>query len=136
MKIAYDNDISHRIAHALRELVGDEHEVVALRDLYPEIQSNVSVPDTKWLRRLGDEGGWVAVSADRRILRSKPERDAWLAAGVRLYIQPNSVPKLPMWDQMVWHLRVFPVVVAHASSVTACVAYSIPRSGSKFEQIA
>ncbi len=37
MKIVYDNDVSFRIAHALRELVGEDHHVVALRDLYPEI---------------------------------------------------------------------------------------------------
>jgi len=135
VKLVYDNDISYRIAHALRELVGEEHEVVALRDLFPEISKRQSVPDMKWLARLGSEGITVAVSADGRILRSKAERAAWLDAGVQLYVQPNSVPNLSMWDQMVWHLRVFPLIVGHATSVTSCAAFRIPRSGSKFTRI-
>lgn len=135
MKFVYDNDISYRIARALGELVGDEHEVFALRDLFPEISKHQSVPDTKWLARPGSEGITVAVSADGRMLRNKSERAAWHDAGVQLHVQPNSVPKLPIREQMVWHLRVFPLIVEHATSATSRAAFRIPRSGSKFTRI-
>jgi hypothetical protein len=78
VKILVDHNISPHIARALAVLAAVEgHRVRALSDDF-----DPATPDTEWLRRLGEEGGWVVISGDRRIIRNPQEHTAWLRARV------------------------------------------------------
>jgi hypothetical protein len=52
-------------------------QVIPLTDRFP-----ANTEDRVWMDALGDEGGWVVISADRRIHRNKIEREAWRRSGL------------------------------------------------------
>ena len=73
MKVFLDNNLSPYLARALNSLLEPEgDQVVHLSDRF--------APDTEdrvWIEALATEGGWVVISADRRINRNPIEREAW-----------------------------------------------------------
>jgi len=71
MKVLFDNNLAPRLARCLQALMGDEHHIVALRDKFP-----ANIADVDFIRLLHGEGGWVLISADRRITRNKAEKQA------------------------------------------------------------
>jgi putative NADPH-quinone reductase len=69
LKVFFDNNLSPHLAHALDVLLGPEGDrVVHLTDRFRR-----DTEDREWLGALGSEGGWVVISADRRIHRSRIE---------------------------------------------------------------
>jgi hypothetical protein len=82
----FDNDISFRIAHALRELVHG-HDVVALREHFPP-----NAPDTVWIPEAGKQG-WIVISRDQNQRRRDNEHAALKEHGARvLYIRYGGKP--------------------------------------------
>jgi hypothetical protein len=73
LRVFLDNNLSPYLARALHTLLEPEgDQVIHLTDRF--------APDTEdrtWIAALGDEGGWVVISADRRIHRNPIEREAW-----------------------------------------------------------
>jgi hypothetical protein len=62
-----DNNLSPYLARGLNALLEPEgDEVVHLTDRFPR-----QIDDRSWINALGDEGGWVVISADRRIYRNR-----------------------------------------------------------------
>lgn len=77
----FDNDISFRIAHALRHFV-EGHEVLALRDRFP-----TNTPDSEWIPEVGKHG-WIVISRDHNQRRMESEHAALRQSGVRvLYVR-------------------------------------------------
>lgn len=87
MKVLFDHNISPYIARALTVLAAPHgHRVEALIDKF----GDPAMPDTVWLRQLGDEGGWVVISGDRRIMRNPQEHEAWLRARlITFFLEPG-----------------------------------------------
>lgn len=82
----FDNDISFRIVHALRQLVHG-HELIALRDKFP-----VEAKDTEWIPEAG-KNGWVVVSRDFNQRRRDSEHQALRKHKVRaVYIRQGGKP--------------------------------------------
>ena len=80
----FDNDISFRVARALRELVHG-HDVIALRERFP-----TNSPDTVWIPEAG-KNGWIVISRDENQRRRASEHSALKANGVRvLYVRHSS----------------------------------------------
>lgn len=82
----FDNDISFRIVHALRELVPPtDHQLIALRDQFP-----VDTPDTTWIPAAG-RNDWIVISRDYNQRRRDAEHKALKANNVRaLYIRHSG----------------------------------------------
>jgi hypothetical protein len=82
----FDNDISFRIVHALRELVDPtEHQLLALRDKFP-----VDAKDVDWIPVAGKEG-WVVISRDHNQRRRDAEHAALIRYRVKaLYIRQSG----------------------------------------------
>ena len=74
MKLLLDN-LSPRIARALHELFKPDHEIVALRDRFPE-----NISDTAYIAALHGEGGWAVLTRDLRI-RTRPNERAAVIPG-------------------------------------------------------
>jgi hypothetical protein len=74
-----DNDLPPRLARALHLIFeGDGDEIIALRQKF----GRGDIKDADWIGRLGAEGGWAVLSADRRIARQKPSRELFIRAGL------------------------------------------------------
>jgi hypothetical protein len=73
LKVFIDNNLSPYPARALNTLLEPEGDpVMLLTNRFP--------PDTEdrvWIGAPAAEGGSVVISADRRIDRNRPEREAW-----------------------------------------------------------
>jgi predicted nuclease of predicted toxin-antitoxin system len=84
----FDNDISHRIVNALKQLVPpDSHEVVALRDIFPQ-----NAKDTEWIPKVGEKE-WVVVTRDANQRRRDAERKALRLHSVKIiYIRQSGKP--------------------------------------------
>jgi PIN like domain len=88
----FDNDISFRIAHALRELVAAD-EILALRDRFP-----VDTPDSIWIPEAGRQK-WVVISRDHNQRRRDTEHEALRANQVSvLYIRYSAKQELLFAD--------------------------------------
>ena len=74
MKLLLDNNLSYRIARALSAIYEQEHEIVALRDRFPE-----SIPDIDFIRQLDHEGSWAVLTWDLR-MRTRPHERAAMDA--------------------------------------------------------
>ena len=70
MKLLLDHNLSPRLAKALGALFVD-HEIVALRDKFPE-----NIADVDWIAELDRDRGWAVLTKDLRIRQRPHERAA------------------------------------------------------------
>ena len=80
MRFFLDNCLAIRHARALNEMVKPEHQFIHLQDKFGHDSK-----DEDWIRRLGQEGGWVIISGDYRIGKSAHERRAWHESGLTAF---------------------------------------------------
>lgn len=82
-------------------LVGAERIVTRvehLRDRFP-----ADATDAEWIGTLGQEGRWIVLSADLRILRSPHNIEAWQRADLIGFFLDRGWLRLKFWDQA-WRL--------------------------------
>jgi hypothetical protein len=90
LKVFLDNNLSPYLALALNTLLEPEgDQVIHLRDRFPP-----DTGDRVWIEALSAEGGWVAISADRRIHRNCLEREAWRRSRLVVFFLS------PQWRQL------------------------------------
>jgi hypothetical protein len=123
LKVFLDNNLSPALAralHALLETEGDQ--VVHLIERF--------APDTAdrvWIDALGAEGGWIIISADRRINRNPIEREAWRRSRLVVFFLG------PQWRRLrnveiAWRLlRWWPRIEEQARLVSPPAAFELPR---------
>ncbi len=122
MKVFIDNNLSPYLAHALNTLLEPEgDQVIHLTDRFP--------PDTEdrvWIDALAGEGGWVVISADRRIDRNRLEREAWRRSRLVVFFLG------PQWRrarniEIAWRLlRWWPRIEEQVRLVAAPAAFELP----------
>jgi hypothetical protein len=126
-----DNDLPPNLARALHlifELDGDE--VVALRDKF----GRQNLTDSEWITALGREGDWAVLSADMRIAKHRPSRDAFVAAGLVGLFFPPSLQKATLAKQTARLLTLWPDIREQVR-LNANGCFEMPAKGSKFRQI-
>ena len=90
-----DNCLSPRFARALRELAEPQgFEIVHHGERFER-----NAPDADWLHALGVDGGWIIVSGDPRITRSKVERSAWQESGLTAFFFAGGWSSKSYWKQ-------------------------------------
>ena len=121
MKFLFDNQLSPHLTeaiHALARVDGDE--VVHLRQKF-----SASAPDVEWIRTLGEEGGWIVVSGDLDIIRTRAERVVWRGAGLIGFFLKKGWINLPPWEQA-WRLvKWWPTLVAQARIAAPGSTYGV-----------
>ena len=123
MRVFLDNNLSPYLAHALNVLLEPEgDQVIHLTDRFrPDTE------DRAWIDALTAEGGWVVISADRRIHRNRPEREAWRRSRLMVFFLS------PQWGRLrnieiAWRLlRWWPRIEEQARLVTPPAAFELPR---------
>lgn len=122
MRVFLDNNLSPYLAHALNALLEpDGDQVVHLSDRFPP-----QTEDRAWIDALAGEGGWVVVSADRRINRNALEREAWRRSRLIVFLLA------PQWGrarniEIAWRLlRWWPRLREQVAIVAAPAAFELP----------
>jgi PIN like domain len=130
VRFFFDNNLPPPIAKALDALTSAEgHSVVHLRDRFPP-----DVTDVEWLTTRGQEGNWIIVSGDLRIIENRHERAAWLEGKLTAFFLKPGWMNQPLWIQA-WHLiRWWPKIVDQARKVHPGAGFLVPMKGQKFEQ--
>ena len=131
MRFFLDNCISPTHARALAVL-GEiqEYEIVHLRDRFrPE------TPDEDWIRELSNEGGWVIVSGDPRISRSKPIRTVWRESGITAFFFGDGWASRKYWNQAADLVKWWPIIVLQARSAVPGTGYLIPVKARELKEI-
>jgi len=129
VRFFFDNCLSPRLAKALHALIEPRHEVVHLRDRFPQ-----NVSDTEWIAKLAAEGSWVIISGDLRIRKRPQEREVWKAARLTTFFMAKAYVTLDSWEQVRWLIEKWPLIMDQADKVRPGAAFIVPRRGKQLEQ--
>jgi hypothetical protein len=130
VKLLVDNDLPPRLAEALSVIFSPYDQIVALRDKF----GRSDLKDEEWIPKLGKEGGWAVLSADRNIAKKKPSRDLFIGAGLVGFFFSSSMQKMPLHLQAARILTIWPQMIAHMKT-TANGVFEMPTKGQKFNTI-
>ena len=108
MKLLVDNNLSFALAHSLQPLF-PEHEIVALRDKFAQ-----NTPDVDWIGALDKEGGWSALTGERRLKTRPHERLALDRSNVVFFFLTGPWLKYSV-PETAWRLiRLVPIMATQA----------------------
>jgi hypothetical protein len=126
-----DNDLPPNLARALHLIFeSDGDVVVALKDKF----GRANLTDAEWIGALGSEGGWAVLSADRRIAKQRPSRDAFIAASLVGFFFPSSLQKASLAKQTARVLTIWQDIRDQVR-LNANGCFELPSSGKRFRQI-
>ena len=107
MKLLIDHNISYRIARSLHALFELEHEIVALRDRFPD-----NTPDIEWIEELDQQGAWAVLTRDLRIRTRPHERKAMDASRIVFFFLAGAWRKSDVAETAVRLIRLVPKMAA------------------------
>ena len=126
-----DNDLPPNLARALDLIFQpDGDHVIALRDKF----GRDNLTDAEWIGELGRETEWAVLSADLRIAKQRPSRDAFNSAGLVGFFFPPSLQKATLAKQTARVLTLWPDIRQQVR-LNANGCFELPAKGSKFRQI-
>ena len=129
MRFFFDNCLSPRLAQALN-ILDEKHKVTHLRKKFRE-----DVDDPEWIRVLSDEGNWVVVSSDARILRNPQNREAWRQSRLTGFFFKKGWANFRMWEQTWRAVRWWPEITKQAERVQPGVGFWVPANFGKFKMV-
>jgi hypothetical protein len=130
VKVLLDHNLSPRLARALNELFGDDHEVVSLRDKFPP-----DTPDVKWIAELSAEGGWVVISGDRAISRTRAEYEAFHSSKMTGFFLSRGLQKANVQQQMARLLVLWEAMEALATGAKGGSMYELPIKSNRIKKL-
>lgn len=86
-----------------------------------------SSTDMEWIRALGEEGDWVIVSGDTRILRTPEVKAEWLASGLTAFFLGPGWMNLAYWAQAGLLVLWWPSILDQARLVERGTGFEIPH---------
>jgi hypothetical protein len=122
LKVFLDNNLSPYLARALdAPLEPEGDQVVHLTDRF-----RADTEDRAWINALADEGGWVVISADRRIYRNRLEREAWRRSRLIVFFLASQWQRAGNIETAWRLLRWWPRIRDQAGIVAAPAAFELP----------
>jgi PIN domain-containing protein len=103
LKLLLDNNVSPRIAGCLQALFIDDHQIVALREHFPE-----NTTDVEWMTALDQQGGWAVLTRDLRIMTKPHERATLDRANIVFFFLASAWRKIPVEETAVRLIRWLP----------------------------
>ena len=127
MRFFLDNCLSPHHAIALHALsVHDQCEVRHLAEVFEKRNT----PDEERLPKLSEQGGWVVVSGDLRILKSPQLRQVWIESKLTAFFLGKGWMNQRFWTQAWWLVRWWPQIVNQASLVVPGSGFEVPAKPS------
>jgi hypothetical protein len=127
LKLLVDNNLSFTLAHSLQPLF-PEHKIVALRDKFAP-----NTADVEWIHALDQEGGWAALTGERRLKTRPHERLALDRANVVFFFLTGPWLKYSV-PETAWRLiRLVPAMATQAGLAEGLFDLPI-NAGSKLRQ--
>lgn len=110
--------------------MGEEHEIVALRDRFP-----TNTKDIDLIAELSRQGGWVMISGDRAITRNKAEKHALRNSRIiGMFLSPGLY-KAPVLKQAERLIALWPSIENVAGSVTGGSMFELPMTSLKISPL-
>lgn len=106
--------------------MGDEHEIVALKDKFPP-----TIKDVELIAELAKQGGWILISGDRRITRNKAEKRAFQNSRIVGMFLSAGLYKAPVLKQAERLIALWPAIETVASNVSGGSMFELPMKSSK-----
>lgn len=130
MKVMADEHLSPYLARALRELFAADHQVEHIRERF-----GPATTDLSWIQALSQEGGWVILSADRRITRNRTELHAFRSSGLIGFFLCRTISEKPVQKQMIRILQVWDSIEAQVKLVRPGAMFEVSERGEKFRSL-
>ena len=109
MRFFFDNNLPPKLARSLHVLVVPEHEVIHLKEKFPQNTS-----DEAWMNGLAKELDWIIISGDNRITKNPHEVQAWRAAGHTTFFLKPGWTNYSFWIQAYKFVKCFPDIMVVA----------------------
>jgi hypothetical protein len=123
LKLLLDENLPPAFARSLDALSAHEAVSVAhVRDFF-----GAGTSDTKWIREVGEDGGWAIVSGDRRMLTREHELLALRQWRLTTFILAAGWKNMKFWDRAWLLVRWWPQVIATAAGHPAGTIFVIPH---------
>ena len=124
MKIFFDNCLPPRIAKAIKDL-DESVEVFHLREIFDE-----DVEDIEWIRKLGEQGGWVIITRDQ-IYRLAHQKEVLKKAGLVSFFLKKGWTHLKLMEQAKKLIGIWDKIKETASASQPGDCYDVPVTGAK-----
>ena len=133
MRVFFDNCVSPKIVQALTDLLVEQDEkpeLVHLRDRF-----RPDTPDAEWLHELGEDGDWIIVSADPRISRGRPERDAWRESGLTAFFLGDPWSNRQLMDQAAALVKAWRAIIREAKNAKPGAGFSVDYTSGRVRSL-
>lgn len=125
-----DENLPPAMAKALAALFVAKHDIIHLRQRF-----GAAVTDVEWMTELNREGGWVVLSADRRIAKNKTEQKVFRASKLIAFIFAPGLQKASLLKKMERLMAVWDTIEAQAALVSGGAMFEIQMKSNKLRQI-
>ncbi len=122
MKILLDENLPALLAESVQILARDEPYEV--HHVIPWLGAGTS--DVNWIKAVGREGGWIAITNDHHIRTRPHEIAAWRQHGVIGFVLPKMFNQFPFWTKAAYLIRWWETIVASAAVAQPGDMYFVP----------
>lgn len=110
--------------------MGDDHEIVALRDKFPP-----NIKDVDLIAELSKQGGWIFISGDRRITRNRAEKAAFQSSKLVGMFLSQGLYKSSVLKQAERLIALWPAIGTVAGNVSGGAMFELPMKSSKLSPL-
>jgi hypothetical protein len=114
-----DNNLSPSLARSFQPLF-EEHKFISLRDKFP-----ANTKDVDWISALDAEGGWAALTAERKLKTRPHERLALDRSKIVFFFVTGSWLKCSV-PEMAWRLIRLVPLMAKQTELTESGLFDLP----------
>ena len=133
MKFFFDNNMPRRLAAALSIL--NDGSDVSVHHHNDDGMFDPGTPDEYWIQELDRQSGWVVISRDVRITRSKAVREVWHESKLTAFFLTAGWGNLLFWDQAWQLIKVWPDILRTARRAERGTGYRVKLKGIRLEKI-
>jgi hypothetical protein len=130
VKVIIDENLPTALAGALNALFSGEHEIRHLRERF-----GPAVRDVDWIRALNEEGGWIIISGDRRITRSRAEYHAFRTPRLVGFFLSKGLNKAKLTKKMERLMALWETIETQAMLVQGGAMFVLPMKSTRLQQL-
>jgi hypothetical protein len=130
VKVIIDENLPPALAGALNALFSGEHEIRHLRERF-----GPAVQDVDWIRALNEEGGWIIISGDRRITRSRAEYHAFRTSRLVGFFLSKGLNKAKLTKKMERLMALWETIETQAMLVQGGAMFVLPMKSTRLQQL-